>query len=45
MLADTAYIERVKRHYAMFRKKIDSKVKTTGPRKRKKKRRKQKRKA
>jgi hypothetical protein len=41
LLQDTPYLERVKRHYAMFREKIDAKLRSTVPgnmgRKRKKK--------
>jgi hypothetical protein len=41
LLQDTSYVERVKRHYAMFRKKIDGKAKTlVRSKKRKKKKRK-----
>ena len=40
LLQDTSYVERVKRHYAMFRKKIDGKAKTlVQSKKRKKKKR------
>lgn len=31
LLPDTAYLERVKRHYAMFRERIDGKRESTGP--------------
>lgn len=41
LLTDTTYVDRVKRHYAMFRETVDDKVKAAGPRKvRKKKKRK-----
>jgi len=32
LLRDTAYVERVKRHYAMFREKIEGEAKTAGER-------------
>ncbi|MCP4691425.1 MAG: hypothetical protein GY859_25500 [Desulfobacterales bacterium] len=36
LLSDNVYIERVKRHYAMFRKAVDSKTPKKGPGKKKK---------
>ncbi len=45
LLHDTAYIERVKRHYEMFRRDIDNKVKRVVPKKKRKKPKRKKRQA
>lgn len=45
LLQDTAYIERVKRHYEMFRRDIDNKVKRVVPEKKRKKLKRKKRQA
>jgi len=42
LFQDTPYLERVKRHYAMFREKIDGKHKSTAPRNMRGKRKKKK---
>jgi hypothetical protein len=44
LLQDTAYIERVKRHYAMFRQEIESQAKTKSRGKKRPKRKRKKRK-
>ena len=45
LLKDTAYVERIKRHYAMFRQKIDKKDRLAVTGKKRKKQRRKKRKA
>jgi len=45
LLHDTAYIERVKKHYEMFRRDIDNKVKRVLPKKKRKKPKRKKRQA
>ena len=45
LLQDTAYVERVKRHYAMFRQEVDNKAKRVVQGKKRRKRKRKKRKA